>query len=154
MSDVLDFFTVLLGYEVELWNHLDRAVQSAHGLSLGRLQALQAVERHGGSARVNEVSSELRITVGAASKLVDRLEGDGLVLRAPNPQDRRSSLISLTGQGSGLVAAAARTVEAELRDSLPADPSGRHEVGELTASLRHLLAHLEAGQGATTATAS
>ena len=136
--DVADFFDALLRYEIELWNHLDRAIQTAHGLSLGRLQALQVVQRHGGSARVNEVSSELGITVGAASKLVDRLEDHALASRAPNPADRRSSLISLTERGSSVVDAASRTFRDELTRVLPSGPDGREELSALTAALGRL----------------
>ena len=39
------------------------------------------------------------ITVGGASKIVDRLESAGLVARRANPDDRRSSLVELTDAG-------------------------------------------------------
>ena len=60
------------------------------------------MRRHSGAARVQELRTELGITVGAASKLVDRLERDGLVVRTAHPHDRRSSLVTLTAPGSVL----------------------------------------------------
>jgi DNA-binding MarR family transcriptional regulator len=63
------------------------------------LESLRVIGRHPGSARVADLQGELRITVGAASKLVDRLERDGLARRRPNPNDRRSSVLDLTETG-------------------------------------------------------
>ena len=95
----MDFFDALVRYETDLWNHLDRRLADAGATSLAVLEALRVVGRHAGRARVAELQDELRITVGAASKLVDRLERDGLAVRAPNPEDRRSSVLSLTAAG-------------------------------------------------------
>jgi DNA-binding MarR family transcriptional regulator len=46
------------------------------------------------------------ITVGGASKVVDKVEAAGLCRRNPNPTDGRSNLIQLTEPGVGLLAAA------------------------------------------------
>jgi DNA-binding MarR family transcriptional regulator len=56
--------------------------------------------------RVGDIARELVITVGAASKSVDRLESSGWVVRLPNPRYRRSSLLELTDAGPALLAAA------------------------------------------------
>ena len=141
VSESLSFFSALLTYEIDLWNRLDEAVLAEHGIALGRLRALEVVQRHGGSARVNEVSNELRMTVGAASKMVDRLESDGLVRRSPNPDDRRSSLIGLTPTGAGLVQSGMATFEHELVSCLPAH--SHDEVARLTDSLSALHAYLQ-----------
>ncbi len=57
------------------------------------------------------------ITIGAASKLVDRLERDGTAHREPNPNDRRSSLIA-TLEGGGTPG---RRRSRALRANLPAE---------------------------------
>lgn len=103
MRDARGFFDAVLRYEIGLWEVLNREVQSAIGLTLGRLHALRVVGCLGGRARVQEVADELMITVGAASKLVDRLERDGTVRRTANPDDRRSSLIALTESGEAVL---------------------------------------------------
>lgn len=95
----MDFFDVLVRYETDLWNHLDDRLRGADQVSLATLTGLRAVRRHPGACRVQEVRNELGITVGAASKLVDRLERDGLVVRTAHPKDRRSSLVTLTRTG-------------------------------------------------------
>jgi DNA-binding MarR family transcriptional regulator len=48
-------------------------------------------------------------TTGAMTKLVDRLQRAGLVLRAPDPSDRRGILVEITADGRRLANAAART---------------------------------------------
>jgi len=142
MSDATVFFDALLRYEIQLWNVLDAAVERAHGVSLGRLQALRVVRDHGGRARVQDVSDDLLITVGAASKLVDRLERDGTARRVPNPEDRRSSLIALTTGGERLLDAASATFEAVLADCLPAALVGAEDLVSLTSTLQRLRGHL------------
>ena len=96
----MDFFTTLVRYEIDLWNAIDDALRSQGQISLARLQAVSIIAEHGGAGRVHDISGKIGITVGAASKLVDRLERDGLALRSPNPDDRRSSLIALTAAGT------------------------------------------------------
>lgn len=140
MSETSDFFDALLRYEIALWNALDAALRSSHSLSLGRFQALRALHSRGGNGRIQDLTRDLAITVGATSKLVDRLEEDGTARRQPNPDDRRSSLISLTADGERLLAAASETFEEALRASLPQAEAG--ELPALTARLKHLLGHL------------
>lgn len=144
MSDVTEFFDVLLRLEIRLWNLLDDAVQHGHGISLGRLQALQAVRTYGGKARVQDVADDLMITVGAASKLVDRLERDGVARRGPNPADRRSSLIALTSSGADLLDAGLATFEAVLADRFAGDGGAAADVASGTATLVRLAGRLDA----------
>ncbi len=139
MSEVAEFFDVLLRLEIRLWNELDDAVQHAHGVSLGRLQALRVVQDRAGSARVQDVADDLVITVGAASKLVDRLERDGLARREANPADRRSSLISLTPAGADLLDAGLATFESVLVDRLSGDGVTDVELRSTTVALGRLL---------------
>ena len=102
----MEFFDVLVRYEVALWSAMDHELGRRGLTSLGQLHALRVVERYRGQARVQDLSAEIGITVGAASKLVDRLERDGLAARAPNPTNRRSSLIALTEAGMDSLASA------------------------------------------------
>lgn len=105
----MEFFDVLVRYEVALWNAVDQTLRLGGAVSLGQLHALRVIDRHAGHARVQDLSHDIGITVGAASKLVDRLERDGLAVRSPNPVNRRSSLIELTSRGrQGLAAALER----------------------------------------------
>ena len=113
-----DMFTELVRVEIELWNGLDDHLSSTVGVTLPQFQALAAVRLKLGTVRVQDLSAEMFITVGATSKVVDRLERDGFAVRSAHPSDRRSSLITLTQRGSDALAAADLAAEAHLRDVL------------------------------------
>ena len=142
MSDATDFFDALVRYEIDLWNAVDATLQETNGVALGRFQALRVLHDLGGDGRVQDVAGDLHITIGAASKLVDRLEHDGSARREPNPNDRRSSLIALTAEGRRVHEAASATFDSALRASLPADLNDGGLAG-LTSKLQQLRAHLD-----------
>jgi DNA-binding MarR family transcriptional regulator len=118
----MDFFDALVRYETSLWNHLDRRLGHAGAVSLATLTAVRVVDRYRGTCRVQELRADLGITVGAASKLVDRLERDGLALRRANPDDGRSSLIDLTPTGAEALADGVEALEDALDHQLGNEP--------------------------------
>lgn len=95
----MELFNQLVRAETDTWNAVERHLLHNRQVGLATLQALRVLDRYDGMGRVHELSKELSITIGAASKLVDRLERDGLATRRPHPEDRRSSLISLSAAG-------------------------------------------------------
>ena len=129
----MQFFDVLVRYEGALWSAVEHELFRRGQIGLGQLHALRILERHHGRARVQDVSDDVGITVGAASKLVDRLERDGLASRGPNPADRRSSLIALTAVGEQSLRSGMVVFEAALAQAL-----GPEDVGVVTAGLQRL----------------
>jgi DNA-binding MarR family transcriptional regulator len=75
-------------------------------LSPSLTAALSTVERHG-PMTPSELAARERIQRPTATRVLARLEDDGLVERTPDPHDRRSSLVAATP--------AARALLAELR---------------------------------------
>lgn len=71
--------------------------------------------RRGGDLRSGELAERLRIAPRSATEVIDGLAGRGLVARAPDPVDRRATLVRLTAEGQELADAikAARGAEAE-----------------------------------------
>ncbi|MGK9147746.1 MarR family transcriptional regulator [Plantibacter flavus] len=102
-AQLLRFFDALVRSETLLWTGADAHVRASGSPALGSLSALRVIERRAGACRVQEVADDLVITVGAASKIVDRLVRDGLAERLPHPTDRRSSFIGLTPGGAAAV---------------------------------------------------
>ena len=136
----MDFFDLLVGVETDLWNEIERELLGAEQVGLGTLSALRVLHRRGGNGRVQDISADLSITVGAASKLVDRLERDGLAVRRPHPVDRRSSLVALTAAGDR-----AREAGEEVGQRVVGGVLGDGEdVAELTDALGRLRAQLTA----------
>lgn len=108
-------------FETELWNEVERRLRVVDGaVSLGRQRILELATADG-STRVQDVADELLITVGAASRLTDRLEADGLVVRAPHPTDRRGSAIVPTDSGRQALAITTPAIDAALEGILGAD---------------------------------
>jgi DNA-binding MarR family transcriptional regulator len=64
----------------------------------GGTPALGAIKRIG-PARVSDVAVELQVDLSVASRQVQALEAEGYVDRAPDPADRRSSVVCLSAAG-------------------------------------------------------
>ncbi|XVQ83469.1 MarR family winged helix-turn-helix transcriptional regulator [Microbispora siamensis] len=121
MTDITRLFTDLVRVETRLYNAVSDRLRAEHGIGLGQFEFLEIIGGRPG-CRVLDIVREVGITVGAVSKAVDRLENAGLCVRAAHPGDRRSSVLSLTPEGSRLLAAARPTVEDELAARIAAVP--------------------------------
>jgi DNA-binding MarR family transcriptional regulator len=130
--------------------YLDREVErelARFGLTISEFNALSALRRTGAPYRLSpkHLSSSLLLSSGGLTKLLERLEAPGLIVREPDPDDGRGVLVRLTDAGKALqeeAFAAHRENEAELLAAL--DENERADLGDL---LRNLLATLEAGEG-------
>ncbi len=69
------------------------------GLSLAKLAALHRLSEAGESLPLGQLAERLSCVKSNVTQLVDRLEADGLVARAADPNDRRSRLAVLTDAG-------------------------------------------------------
>lgn len=138
----MEFFDALVRYETYLWNHLDHRLTAAGEGGLSTLFALRVIRRHAGDCRVQDLRADLGVTVGAASKLVDRLERDGLAVRSPHPHDRRSSLIALSPAGDAAHDRGVALTDAALAEHLASEA----RVDDVTGVLRSLMARLGAPQ--------
>jgi DNA-binding MarR family transcriptional regulator len=89
---------------------------SAIGLSIPKLAALHRLVEAGESLPLGQLAERLACVKSNVTQLVDRLEADGFVERAPDPNDRRSRLAVLTDSGRQAYAEGARIQrEAELQ---------------------------------------
>lgn len=78
------------------------------GLSHAQLSTLMRLYYHG-NCPVSDIGSHLGVTNAAASQLIDRLVGMGLLERSEHPSDRRVREVGLTQRGRELVSAAIQT---------------------------------------------
>ncbi|HMQ38780.1 MAG TPA: hypothetical protein PKA07_14555, partial [Micropruina sp.] len=65
VQPAMEFFDALVRYEVALWSAVDRELVRRGQVGLGQLHALRLLERHRGLARVQDLSDDIGITVGA-----------------------------------------------------------------------------------------
>ncbi|PZU28117.1 MAG: transcriptional regulator [Actinomyces sp.] len=106
-------FTALIHTEMGAWNAVESALSEAgNALTLGRLLVLRTV-RDTPACRIQEVAASQGITLGAASRLVDRLHRDGLLHRTPCEHDRRATILTVTEQGLAHLEEACMIVEKE-----------------------------------------
>jgi DNA-binding MarR family transcriptional regulator len=120
-------------------------VFAQHELAGGDFDVLATLRRSGGPLTPGELSRSTMVTTGGMTKLLDRLETQGLIRREPDPRDRRGRLIVLTDNGRALID---RAVEAHLQNEqrLLADLSDAKRE-KLAALLRELLIALDARPG-------
>jgi DNA-binding MarR family transcriptional regulator len=96
---------------------LDRALQSAHGISGSEFAVLEqlAASRPEHALKMHDLGEHAHVTQSALSRLVARLEADGLVERVMCVEDRRSVFAKLTLAGQQLYDAARPTQREVLR---------------------------------------
>ena len=113
-AELRRLFNDFIRFEIELWNAIDARLKSEVGLPLTHFEPMSVIDRLP-DCRVYDIATELSITTGGTSKLVDRIEASGYCRRLPNPADRRSSLLELTEEGKRVFAAAAAAFDEELQ---------------------------------------
>jgi DNA-binding MarR family transcriptional regulator len=101
-----EYFVALVRHETDLWNAVERRMRGDGVVSLARLEVLRVIAAAPEGARVQDVATGVGGSIAAASRLLDRLDADGLLVRAPDPTDRRSVRSRLSPAGEAALAAA------------------------------------------------
>jgi MarR family transcriptional regulator, organic hydroperoxide resistance regulator len=149
VPDLRQVFNDLIRFEIELWNAVDARLKDEFKLPLTHFEPMSVMDRLP-TCRVYDIATELGITTGGTSKLVDRIEASGYCRRLPNPDDRRSSLLELTPEGRRLFAEAAAAFDDELQSRLGAAVPERtlRQFATTLSRLRDAGRHTEAAQTA------
>ena len=69
------------------------------GTTLPRFDILSQLDRAPDGLTMGDLSRRLMVSNGNVTGLIDRLVGEGLVVREPAPHDRRAQLVRLTKDG-------------------------------------------------------
>ena len=119
------------------------AVVSAFGLSFSEHTTLTALTTDEKDLALTQTQLVDRTgsSPSAMTSRIDRLEARGLVRRAPDPRDRRATVVRLTPEGSELVWRALEAVEEAQRPLL--DQFTDDELETLVTLLRRMTATLE-----------
>ena len=114
-----------------------------HGLESGWFDLLAALRRSGPPFELNpsELMRTTLLSSGGMTKRIDRLADEGLVVRRPDPGDRRGTLIRLTARGKALIDRALETHLANEERLLGGLSSSQRR--QLDSLLQRLLANLE-----------
>lgn len=140
----------LTGRLIVLAQRLERNVNDVlekHGITFGQYDILATLRRNGprGELSPRELLKNVALSSGAMTARLDRLEEAGLIVRRPDPNDRRMLVIELTQRGNEVIEAAAATRFEEARKSLP--PFNAEEMEALTGMLRRWLLDQSGRQG-------
>lgn len=118
---LLDVSRVLMGITL-------RAVAAAPvALTVPQHRVLLTIAADG-PRRVGALADDLGVNQSNASRIVDRLVGQGLVRRTQDREDGRASLVALTPNGHGVLEAVHEHRLAALLDAVARVPGGAHHL--------------------------
>ncbi len=104
----LRFWLQLLKATRHVENELRDRLRREFHTTLPRFDVLAMLEKSGTGLKMSALSSELMVSNGNVTGIIDRLVKDGLVVRVPIRGDRRATLVRLTPKGAADFAAMAR----------------------------------------------
>lgn len=102
------------------WRKVVDLVLSSHGISEASAAPLLWIGRLGGGVRQVVLANYVGIEGPSLVRLLDQLEGLGLVVRKDDPTDRRAKGLWLTAEGEALAARMEETLD-ELRGRILAN---------------------------------
>ena len=85
------------------WRKMGRHVAAEHGVSEAAAAPLLWIERLGSDVRQNALADAVGIEGASLVRLLDELQGSGLITREPDPADRRANAVNLTDAGWAVV---------------------------------------------------
>ncbi|MEU7388839.1 MarR family winged helix-turn-helix transcriptional regulator [Streptomyces tanashiensis] len=102
--------------------HIERALESGHGLSVREYSLLDVLSRQhsgpGGHLQMKQVAGAVVLSQSATTRLVTRLEDRGLLTRYLCATDRRGIYTDVTEAGQKLLDEARPTNDSALREAL------------------------------------
>lgn len=114
---------------------LSRSLKDLH-LSIAELAALHLIDQHD-TLRVGDIAKLLDIALVSASRAVTTLVDQGLVVRAEDPDDRRSRTLTLSEAGRDLIdATSAQRVEMAIATAAELPGPVMERIASVLASLQ------------------
>jgi MarR family transcriptional regulator, organic hydroperoxide resistance regulator len=98
-SDISPLYQVMLGIK-DLTRHsliFQHTVADAAGLRVTDAECIDFLQEMGPST-AGELAKATRLTTGAITAMIDRLEKAGFVKRSPDPKDRRKVIVTFLPQ--------------------------------------------------------
>jgi DNA-binding MarR family transcriptional regulator len=106
----LEAWRAFLTAHALLTRRLDEDLRTEEGLTLGEYSALlQVAEAPGRALRMNQLATGIFLSRSGVTRLIDRLEADGLIERSTCTDDGRGALAVLTEAGLARLRAAGST---------------------------------------------
>jgi DNA-binding MarR family transcriptional regulator len=129
----------MLRVHATLTKALDADLEAAHGLPLSSYEVLlNLADAEGQRMRMSDLAASVILSRSGLTRLVDRLEREGLIVRESCPSDARGSFATLTPSGRRKLDAARATHLAGVR-SMFVDHFSAEELEVLGAAWERLL---------------
>jgi len=134
-SGVAVYTAILRSYQL-LNGQVNRVVRR-HGLTFARYEVLTWLATDPESARtLSWISKTLRIPPASVTDIIDRLEDDKLVRRAPHPSDARTTLAVITPRGRRMATETTADLNATVYERIGLSERQRIQLTDLLAALR------------------
>ena len=134
----MDAWRLLLEVHHELTHEMDRELREAHGLRLDWYDVLVQLNAADGRLRMHELADATLFSRTDCTRIVDRMERAGLVVRERATEDGRGVYAALTSAGSTMLREAAvthvRSIEQRFTGLLSED-----EAATIAAAFRRVL---------------
>jgi DNA-binding MarR family transcriptional regulator len=89
----------MLSCTVLIEDQIRSRLRNEFGITLPRFDLMAQLERHPEGLRMGELSKRMMVTGGNITGITDQLEQEKLVVRVPDPNDRRAYSVKLTAAG-------------------------------------------------------
>src|SRR5262249_12014186 len=140
-SEVVRAWSHFLGAHALALHAIERALKAAGRPPFAWYDVLLELERAGGQLRIGELRTRLAVEPYTPTRLLDRLEGEGLLKRERATADGRGAFAVITSKGAALRKEMwthyRRAIESVFGDAL-----SPREAEAMTASLKKVIAHL------------
>jgi DNA-binding MarR family transcriptional regulator len=118
-TDVVDTWRHLLDSYARAVGALERRLEEEHGLGVSEYEVLERLaEGPKAERRMQELAGAVHLSQSALSRVVGRLEAEGLVVRGMCAEDRRGIYACLTDAGRARYDAARPTHRKALAEAL------------------------------------
>ena len=109
----------LLDQHARITGALERVLQEQHGLGVSEFEVLERLaEAQDDDNRMQELADSIHLSQSALSRLIGRLESEGLVSRTICQQDRRGIFACITDEGRARYESAKPAQRRVLADAL------------------------------------
>lgn len=134
-SGMATFTAILRSYQL-LVDQVNKVMRSHH-LTFARYEVLAWLAMDPDSSlSLSWISKSLRIPPATVTNIIDRLEADKLVRRAPHPSDARTTLAVITARGRRLADDATRDLNSTVYAPIGLSAEKRSRLVALLAELR------------------
>lgn len=95
----LQLWLRMLSCTTQIETEIRSRLRNEFGITLPRFDLMAQLERHPEGLRMGELSKRMMVTGGNVTGITDQLEQEKLVMRVPDPNDRRAYSVKLTAAG-------------------------------------------------------